>query len=193
MAYNLKDVFYLSAQHTYDHGSYGSAGVEAAIPIDVSAYVDPISKGRTKGQGLAVYKVHASVSKDTTGSNQLAADLGGANYGLSVKPFTTSGDVITGIGAPDLTPASDLAIYLGSFTSPGSAVAGQACSPNGNMILEPSMEVPYVVVRDTIFQIFETFIGMSSADSMCISYRLECAMIALDSSTLNQLLRPQTA
>ena len=61
------------------------------------------------------------------------------------------------------------------------------------MILEPSMEVPYVVVRDTIFQIFETFIGMSSADSMCISYRLECAMIALDSSTLNQLLRTQTA
>ena len=193
MAYNLKDVFYLSAQHTYDHGSYGSAGVEAAIPIDVSAYVDPIAKGRQRGQGLAVYKVHASVSKDTTGSNQLAADLGGANYGLSVKPFTTSGDVITGIGAPDLTPASDLAIYLGSFTSPGTAVAGQACLPNGNTILEPSKEVPYVVVRDTIFQIFETFVGMSSADSMCISYRLECAMIALDSSTLNQLLRTQTA
>ena len=193
MAYNLKDVFYLSAQHTYDHGSYGSAGIEAAIPIDVSAYVDPIAKGRQRGQGLAVYKVHASVSKDTTGSNQLAADLGGANYGLSVKPFTTSGDVITGIGAPDLTPASDLAIYLGSFTSPGTAVAGQACLPNGNTILEPSKEVPYVVVRDTIFQIFETFIGMSSADSMCISYRMECAMVTLDSSTLNQLLRTQTA
>ena len=193
MAYNLKDVFYLSAQHTYDHGSYGSAGVEAAIPNDVSAYVDPIAKGRQRGQGLAVYKVHASVRKDTTGSNQLAADLGGANYGLSVKPFTTSGDVITGIGAPDLTPASDLAIYLGSFTSPGTAVAGQACLPNGNTILEPSKEVPYVVVRDTIFQIFETFVGMSSADSMCISYRMECAMVTLDSSTLNQLLRTQTA
>jgi hypothetical protein len=193
MAYNLKDVFYLSAQHTYEHGSYGSAGVEAAIPIDVSAYVDPIAKGRQRGQGLAVYKVHASVSKDTTGSNQLAADEGGANFGLSVKPFTTSGDVITGIGAPDLTPASDLAIYLGSFTSPASSVAGQACSPNGDTILEPSKEVPYVVVRDTIFQIFETFIGMSSADSMCISYRMECAMVTLDSSTLNQLLRTQTA
>ena len=193
MAYNLKDVFYLSAQHTYDHGTYNSAGVEAAIPIDVSAYVDPIAAGKKSGQGLAIYKVHASVSKDTTGSNQLAADLGGANYGLSVKPFTTSGDNISGIGAPDLTPASDLAIYLGSFTSPGTAVAGQACSPNGNMILEPSAEVPYVVVRDTIFQIFETFVGMSSADSMVISYRMECAMVRLDSSTLNQLLRTQTA
>jgi len=54
MAYNLKDVFYLSAQHTFAHGTYGSAGVEGAIPLDVSAYVDPIAKGRTKGQGLAV-------------------------------------------------------------------------------------------------------------------------------------------
>jgi len=193
MAYNLKDVFYLSAQHTYDHASYGSAGIEAAIPIDVSAYVDPIAKGRQRGQGLAVYKVHANVSKDTTGTNQIATDVGAANYGLSVKPFTTSGDVITGIGAPDLSCASDLAIYLGSFTSPATSVAGQACSPTGDAYLEPSAEVPYVVVRDTIFQIFETSVGMSSADSMVISYRMECAMVTLDSSTLNQLLRTQTA
>ena len=193
MAYNLKDVFYLSAQHTYDHASYGSAGIEAAIPIDVSAYVDPIAKGRQRGQGLAVYKVHANVSKDTTGTNQIATDVGAANYGLSVKPFTTSGDVITGIGAPDLSCASDLAIYLGSFTSPATSVAGQACSPTGDSYLEPSMEVPYVVVRDTIFQIFETFVGMNSGNNMCISYRMECAMVTLDSSTLNQLLRTQTA
>tara|TARA_Y100001963_G_C6606244_1_gene364889 strand:- start:149 stop:730 length:582 start_codon:yes stop_codon:yes gene_type:complete len=193
MSYNLKDVFYLSAQHTYAHGTFGSAGVESAQPIDVSAYVDPIAKGRTKGQGLAVYKVHAQISKDTTGSNQIASDVGGLNYGLTVKPFTTSGDDITGVGAPDLTTASDLAIYLGSYTSPASGVAGQACNPTGNMILEPSAEVPYVVVRDTIFMIAETFIGMSSADSMVASYRMECAMVTLDQSTLNQLLRTQTA
>lgn len=193
MAYNLKDVFYLSAQHTYEHGTYGSAGIEAAIPIDVSAYVDPIAKGRTKGQGLAIYKVHANVSKDTTGSNQIATDAGAANYGLSVKPFTVSGDNITGLGAPDLSCASDLAIYLGSYTSPATSVAGQACNPVGESYLEPSAEVPYVVVRDTIFQIFETSVGMSSADSMVVSYRMECAMVTLDSSTLNQLLRTQTA
>ena len=193
MAYNLKDIFYLSSQHTYEHGTYGSAGVEAAIPIDVSAYVDPIAKGRTKGQGLAVYKVHANVSSDTTGSNQIMTDTGAANYGLTVKPFTVSGDNITGIGAPDLSCASDLAIYLGSFTSPATAVAGMACSPTGDSYLEPSKEVPYVVVRDTIFQIFETSVGMSSADSMVVSYRMECAMITLDQSTLNQLLRTQTA
>ena len=193
MAYNIKDVFYLSAQHTYDHATYGSAGVEAAIPIDVSAYVDPVAAGKRSGQGLAIYKVHANVSKDTTGSNQLMSDTGAANYGLSVKPFTTSGDNITGLGAPDLTCASDLAIYLASFTSPATSVAGMACKPTGDSYLEPSAEVPYVVVRDTIFQIFETSVGMSSADSMVISYRMECAMVKLDSSTLNQLLRTQTA
>ena len=193
MAYNLKDVFYLSAQHEYPHGTYGSAGIEGAIPLDVSAYVDPIAKGRTKGQGLAVYKVHANVAGDTTGLNQIPTDAGAANYGLTVKPFTVSGDNITQLGAPDLSCASDLAIYLGSFTSPATSVAGMACKPTGESYLEPSAEVPYVVVRDTIFQIFETSVAMSSADSMTVSYRMECAMITLDQSTLNQLLRTQTA
>ena len=193
MAYNLKDVFYLSAQHEFAHGTYGSAGVEGAIPMDVSAYVDPISKGRAKGQGLAIYKVHAQVAGDTTGTQGIPTDLGQANYGLTVKPFTVSGDAITQLGAPDLSCASDLAIYLGSFTSPATSVAGMACSPTGDSYLEPSAEVPYVVVRDTIFQIFETSIAMSSADSMTVSYRMECAMITLDQSTLNQLLRTQTA
>lgn len=193
MAYNLKDVFYLSSQHTYDASTYASAGIEAAIPIDVSAYVDPIASGKRSGQGLAIYKVHANVSKDTTGTNQVAADAGAANYGLSVKPFTVSGDAISGIGAPDLSCASDLAIYLGSYTSPATSVAGQACAPTGESYLEPSAEVPYVVVRDTIYQIFETSVAMSTGDNMVVSYRMECAMVKLDSSTLNQLLRTQTA
>ena len=59
--------------------------------------------------------------------------------------------------------------------------------------VEPSEEVPYVVVRDTIFQIFEHTVAMTSGKSYFISYRLECAMITLDSATLNQLLRTQTA
>ena len=193
MAYTLKDVFYLSAQHEYSHTTYGSEGVEAAIPIDVSAYVDPIAAGKKSGQGLAIYKVHANVSADTTGSQQNPTDAGAANYGLSVKPFTVSGDNISGLGAPDLSCASDLAIYLASFTSPATSVAGMACNPNGDSYLEPSAEVPYVVVRDTIYQIFETSVGMSGSDSMVVSYRMECAMIKLDSSTLNQLLRTQTA
>jgi len=196
MAYNLKDVFYLSAQHEYPHGTYGSAGIEGAIPIDVSAYVDPISKGRSKGQGLAIYKVHCHVAADTTGTSQIATDEGAANFGLTVKPFTVSGDNISELGSPDLSCASDLAIYLAQFTSPASRLSGSTNVGNAQdavSYLEPSKDVPYVVVRDTIFQIFETTVGMSTADSMVISYRMECAMITLDSSTLNQLLRTQTA
>ena len=50
MSYTLKDVFYLGATHEYPAATYSSAGVEGVIPIDVSAYVDPIAKGRQRGQ-----------------------------------------------------------------------------------------------------------------------------------------------
>ena len=193
MAYNLKDVFYLGATHEYPHGTYGSAGIEGNIPIDISAYVDPIAKGRTRGQGLAVYKVHYQVSGDNNGSLQLPTDEGAAAFGLTVKPYATSGDNSGALEQGDLTPESDLAIFLANFTSPASMVPGLGGGSNGTVILEPSAEVPYVCVRDTIFQIFESSIAMSSADSMFISYRLECAMISLDTATLNQLLRTQTA
>ena len=193
MAYNLKDVFYLGATHEYPHGTYNSAGIEGNIPIDISAYVDPIAKGRTKGQGLAVYKVHYQVAGDDNGSLQNPADAGAATFGLTVKPYATSGDNSQALEQGDLTVESDLAIFLAQFTSPATMVPGLGGGSNGTVVLEPSAEVPYVCVRDTIFQIFETSVAMSSADSMFISYRLECAMITLDTATLNQLLRTQTA
>ena len=193
MSYTLKDVFYLGATHEYPHGTYGSAGIEGNIPIDVSAYVDPIAKGRTRGQGLAVYKVHSHVAGNSTGGNQINTDAGAANFGLSVKPYATSGDNSGALEVGDLACDSDLAIYLASFTALGTRAAGQGGGMEVESYLEPSDEVPYVCVRDTIFQILETQVGMSSSDSMFISYRLECAMITLDTATLNQLLRTQTA
>ena len=193
MAYNLKDVFYLGATHEYPHGTYGSAGIEGNIPIDISAYVDPIAKGRTKGQGLAVYKVHHQVAGDDNGMLQNPADAGSATFGLTVKPYATSGDNSGALEQGDLTVESDLAIFLAQFTSPATMVPGMGGGSNGTVVLEPSADVPYVCVRDTIFQIFESGVAMSSADSMFISYRLECAMITLDTATLNQLLRTQTA
>ena len=193
MSYTLKDVFYLGATHEYPHGTYGSAGIEGNIPIDVSAYVDPIAKGRQRGQGLAVYRVHHQVAGTASGQMQNPADAGAATFGLSVKPYATSGDNSGALESGDLTVESDLAIYLAQFTSPATMVPGMGGGSNGTTVLEPSDAVPYVCVRDTIFQIFETSVGMSSADSMFISYRLECAMITLDTSTLNQLLRTQTA
>lgn len=193
MAYNLKDVFYLGATHEYPHGTYASAGIEGNIPIDVSAYVDPIAKGRQRGQGLAIYRVHHQVAGDNEGALQNPADVGAATFGLTVKPYATSGDNSGALEVGDLTVSSDLAIFLAQFTSPATMVPGLGGGSNGTVVLEPSDEVPYVCVRDTIFQIFETSVGMSSADSMFISYRLECAMITLDTATLNQLLRTQTA
>ena len=193
MAYTLKDVFYLGATHEYAAATYGSAGIEGNIPIDVSAYVDPIAKGRTRGQGLAVYRVHCHVAGDNVGGSQISTDAGQANFGLTVKPYATSGDNSGALETGDLACDSDLAVYLASYTSPGTRVPGQGGGMEVETYLEPSDDVPYVCVRDTIFQILETQVGMSSGDSMFISYRLECAMITLDTATLNQLLRTQTA
>jgi hypothetical protein len=194
MAYNLKDVFYIGATHEYPHGTYGSGGIEGNIPIDISAYVDPIAKGRTRGQGLAVYRVHANVAGSNVGTPQIAAETGQAAFGLTVKPYATSGDNSGALETGDLACDSDLAIYLASYTSPATAAPGSTSPATlQHTYLEPSDEVPYVCVRDTIFQILETTVGMGSGQSMFISYRLECAMISLDTATLNQLLRTQTA
>ena len=193
MAYTLKDVFYLGSTHEYPHGTYGSGGIEGVIPIDVSAYVDPISKGRQRGQGLAIYKVHCQLAGDSMGGMPIATDAGAATFGLTVKPYTTTGDGVTSIGAGDLTPESDLAVYLASYIAPASRAPGYGGGSAVEESLAPSLEVPYVCVRDTIFQALVTSVGMSSADSFHISYRLECAMISLDTATLNQLLRTQTA
>jgi len=46
-------------------------------------------------------------------------------------------------------------------------------------------------VRDTIFQIMSAGVAFN-ADVLC-TVRMEIAMISLDQSTLNQLLRTQTA
>lgn len=193
MSYTLKDVFYLGATDEYPASTYASGGIEGNIPIDVSAYVDPIAKGRQRGQGLAVYKVHSQVAGDNTGTMQIATDEGAGTLGLTVKPYTTSGHNSGALQAGDLTPESDLLIYGAFYTSPANRVPGQGGGMTPEVYCEPSKEVPYVVVRDTIFQIFENSVAMSSGDSYFISYRLECAMITLDTATLNQLLRTQTA
>ena len=193
MAYNLKDVFYLGATHEYPASTYGSAGIEGNIPIDVSAYVDPIAKGRQRGQGLAIYKVHSQVAGNDMGGMQIPTDAGAATFGLTVKPYTTTGDGVTSIAAGDLTPESDLAVYIAAYTAPATRVPGEGGGLLPQVQLEPSKEVPYVCVRDTIFQAFVSSVAMSSADSFFVSYRLECAMITLDTATLNQLLRTQTA
>ena len=195
MSYTLKDVFYLGSTHEYASSTYNAAAKEGNIPIDISAYVDPIAKGRTRGQGLAVYKVHCQVAGDNMGSPPAAADAGQGVFGLSVKPYASSGDDSGAIEVGDLTAESDLLIWGSQLTQPGNLAPGQGGGQPGTTtpFVMPSTEVPYVAVRDTIYQLFRTSVGLSTDDSVFISYRLECAMITLDTATLNQLLRTQTA
>ena len=189
MSYDLKNVFYLGNNHQYDGGA--AASKEWIAAIDVSAYVDPISKGRTRGQGLAVYKVHSSWQKDD-GAPPLATEEGQYTMALSVKPYTTTGDELDGeILFGDMQASNDLVIFGQCFQG---ATAGGALIGNPGPetpFVEPSKEVPYVVVRDTIFQIATT--GFLTKADVQNSVRMECAMISLDTATLNQLLRTQTA
>ena len=193
MSYTLKDVFYLGSTHEYASSTYNAAAKEGNIPIDISAYVDPIAKGRQRGQGLAVYKVHQQVAGDVTGNIPSATDAGSGVFGLTVKPYTESGDNSTALQSGDMTPESDLLIWGGFYTSPATMVPGQGSGMLSEVFCEPSEDVPYVCVRDTIFHCFESTQGLSANDDYYVSYRLECAMITLDTATLNQLLRTQTA
>jgi hypothetical protein len=189
MAYDLKNVFYLGFIHEYANGAWTAK--DSVQPIDVSAYVDPISKGRTRGQGLAVYRVSHSITGDS-GCPVVAAETANMGMALSVKPYTSTGDLLSGVVEyGDLSPSNDLLIQADSFQ--GSATAGAEGS-TGNLVLEtlsPTKEVPYVVVRDTIFSIMSSTTAIGA--DILTSYRMECAMISLDTATLNQLLRTQTA
>ena len=54
MAYDVKQVFYLDTTLALVNGAGGGASTQ----LDLSAYIDPIARGRAKGTGLAVYKTH---------------------------------------------------------------------------------------------------------------------------------------
>ena len=58
MAYSLKDVFYLDTSATITKATGGTGSAQ----LDLSAYIDPIARGRTRGTGLAVYKTHFSIT-----------------------------------------------------------------------------------------------------------------------------------
>lgn len=188
MAYNIKDVFYLSTSTTIDKTTSNGGSAQ----LDLSAYIDPIARGRQKGTGLAVYKVHWSVMDDSNSAPIDDAEAGVMSYGLLAGAGT--GDQVTGdLVVSDVSFAftNALLVSSGQFYGPKSQIAN-ACTPV-NMIqpgIKPSTEVPYVIVRDNVcmtYQVAEQFV-----DDTILSCRLEVAQISLDQSTLNQLLRTQT-
>ena len=196
MAYNYKDVFYLSAQHETENGTYASSGVEGIVPIDVSAYVDPIARGKARGTGLAIYRVHMDASTGKQGKPIAVAEDGQMRTGLTVKEYSVTGDNVSGISEDQLTFASDLFAWgmdwCGSTNaSPSTTNVTVNKLPDMNIFLSPSDEVPYIVVRDSLNWLFTS--GAALNADVFWSVRLECAQVTLDTNTLNQLLRTQTA
>ena len=189
MAYNIKDVFYLSTSATIASGTANGGSAQ----LDLSAYIDPIARGRTKGTGLAVYKVHYSMGQATDGEPIDDAEAGSCRYALLAGAGL--GDQVTGgitVGTSTLAMTNALLVSSGDFYGPKSMIANAntPCSMLAPPYVGPSTEVPYVIVRDNVCLVYE--VGDNFTSGHILSVRLEVAQISLDQATLNQLLRTQT-
>ena len=190
MAYNIKDVFYLSTNAFVTKATAGGGSSQ----LDLSAYIDPIARGRTKGTGLAIYKIHYSVlNADTT--NIVAPDDGESGIlNVSLQAGLGIGDLATGALATSADaggPRVDNALLVGgmNYYSPTSYPGAMATN---QVYCEPSADVPYVIVRDNVCLVYNVDTNQKFVDDVRIAVRLECAQITLDQATLNQLLRTQT-
>jgi hypothetical protein len=182
MAYNMKDVFYLDTQLATSTSTGDGISV-----LDLSSYVDPIARGRSKGQGLAIYKVWWDIA-DVGGNGPVAAATTGT-FRAGLISFT--GLPAAAVGSASITNetlAADNDLMISGIDFWAGGTAGG--DPPPHIWLEPSPDVPYVVVRDQVALMASVDVAMSNAAN--INVRLECAIVSLDQSTLNQLLRTQT-
>jgi len=182
MAYNTKGVFYLDTSIA----TTTSAG-DGIATLDLSSYVQPIARGKQKGQGLAIYKVHWDMA-DTGSNDPVAANTTGT-LRAGLISFTGLPSAVVGsasLTAEILAADNDLMISGIDFWAGGTAGG----DPHPNVWLEPSIDVPYVVVRDQVALMVAIPVAFSNAVN--VNVRLECGIITLDSATLNQLLRTQT-
>ena len=76
MAYDIKDVFYLSTEATIASGTANGGSAQ----LDLSAYIDPIARGRQKGTGLAVYKCFYSMGQSSAGEPIDDAEAGSCRF-----------------------------------------------------------------------------------------------------------------
>jgi len=112
---------------------------------------------------------------------------------VSMQAGLGIGDNATGAittASPDAFATSNqLLVSGGVFYAPGSAATS---TPNIETYVAPSMEVPYVIVRDNVCLVYNISNEKKFTSTSLLSVRLECAQISLDQATLNQLLRTQT-
>jgi len=193
MSYSIRDVFYLSTSTTIASGTANGGTSQ----LDLSAYIDPIARGKQKGTGLAVYKAFFSIGQNTTGEPIDDAEAGTCRFGMIAGLGV--GDNATGaisLTTEQFAMTSPLLMASGDFYGPKSMVANASNTAvmfNGNPMnqyVSPSTEVPYIIVRDNACLVYE--VGDNFTSAHVISVRLEVAQITLDQATLNQLLRTQT-
>jgi len=192
MAYNVKDVFYLDMSMTMPTAS--GAGKSNTAQLDLSAYIDPIARGRTKGTGLAIYKIHYAVSGVGEGFLPMnKSDSGIFRAGIIAGAGLGNSAGVTLTGESN-TPSPQNALSIMGFDHYGpdafTGVAGVQPAPLNVTFLEPSKDVPYIVVRDNVCAVATMEVAMQTASFL--HFRLECAQVTLDQATLNQLLRTQT-
>ena len=184
MAYNIKDTFFLDTQIT----TTTSAGDGVAL-LDLSAYIDPIARGKSKAVGLAIYKVHFDVADSGSNTPVAASSAGQFRAFLMSDPGIVAGAVGSISYTVDTINAANDLVIAGSDYCFGGTAAGDPSQPQQKW-LEPSTEVPYVVVRDSVVLGLSILVAMGNA--AVLYCRMECAQITLDQATLNQLLRTQT-
>jgi len=190
--YNVEDVFYLDTNISM--GTDFDAGKQLSSVLDVSSYVNPIGMGRSKGTGLAIYRAQFTWS-DTSGNRPVAEGETAAFRAALLAGFDTTQSAIadTDLATNQLSGSNDLMIAGVDFYGPSSTTGvanSYPASNSGTPFLEPSTEVPYIVVRDSIGLVVVNSINTAAA--MKVGIRLSCAIITLNQATLNQLLRTQT-
>jgi len=190
MGYNIKDVFYLSTQVQIAKTTAGAGSAQ----LDLSAYIDPIARGRSKGVGLGVYKVHWAMTRYDSASKPLD-DAESGTVAFAMIAGAGVGDNATGAASAlandEFSMTNSLIVSSGQWLGAKSQVSN-ASTPAVSFTewVMPSTKVPYVVVRDNIC--LQYMVGENFVDECRLSIRLECAQITLDQATLNQLLRTQT-
>ena len=181
MAYNMKDVFYLDLSMTT-----GTGTGDGTTQLDLSSYIDPIARRGSKAQGLAIYRVHTSITESDSAVPGMDLD-GSMRIGLIAGAGI--GDVAVGssiaFSAQQMSANNDLLVYGADYYQDTGVQYN-----NFREFLTPSDEVPYIVVRDNVCM--GLTVDDAFATALTVGMRLECAVVSLDQSTLNQLLRTQT-
>ena len=190
MAYDLKNVFYLDTEATISKTTAGAGTAQ----LDLSAYVDPIARGRQKGTGLAIYKVHYSIINSDDANVATPDPSETMALTMSMVAGAGLGDNATGAanfaaGATSMDASNDLIVSAASYYGPG--IPGSS-TPQPIQYVMPSKDVPYVIVRDNVCLVYVVDASATAADDYRLGVRLECAQVTLDQATLNQLLRTQT-